>query len=75
MATNRMMSSGLIVLQGHQNNMLKKQDSSNVLIAVPLPEAYVTLADLVKHFRFLLICMVFQQTNEGCRRNASCQLN
>ena len=33
MATNRMMSSGLIVLQGHQNNMLKKQDSSNVLIA------------------------------------------
>jgi hypothetical protein len=39
MATNRMVSSGLIVLQGHQNNvytwvsnMLKKQDSSNVLI-------------------------------------------
>ena len=36
---------------------------SNVTIIktkVPLPEAYVTLADLVKHFRFLLICMVFQ---------------
>jgi hypothetical protein len=81
MATNRMVSSGLIVLQGHQNNvytwvsnMLKKQDSSNVLIVtmqlncfesnVVVVERCLATSALINHiydfwfFFLLFVCFV-----------------